>query len=434
MRTRGYQLVLFVGIALALLCGIAVAIRPDLMIGIAAASLIVGVTFMRPQVGIAAWLVFTIVVPSWTLIPAAGTVVGPSYIALPIIAAVLMRRTHDRMQGGRRISITGVDGAVILGVVMVLVYQSYYDQAQFLATNVVVSLFGGYVLGRLSRESNPKVFVVSMIAVAIWGILEFLFGLHPFTEWQVTAGGIGPALQERGGYVRSEASLGHAIAYGACLVAAVPFTRLLNRPLVWQAVLAAGVLVSFSRGPMLALIVTLAVMFYVERSTSRKVASGVVLGVGLVATLIVFDFLYNGSGQAEVASSSYQRDNQIARSLDFINWLGPATGSRLNGEGRYVTNGIEIIDSVPLRLGLDFGWIVVALLLLPVAAASVRVLNRRAGAASIAIVGQIPVLAVTSFITQWQIVFMFVCGLAVNEIAAEKRARTTEKELVSTGA
>ena len=408
------------GVALAIVGGVTAALMPEYMLALVAIAVVMAIALVRPGVGIAIWLVFTILTPSWTQIPAGGTVIGPAYIAIPIVIAVLLRRLHDRMGGAPPFTLTAVDGGITLGVVFVILYQSWYDQALFLATNVVISLYGGYVIGRLARVSMQKVFVVAMVIVALWGIAEFLFSWHLFVNWQTGNGGIGPALQERGGFTRSEASLGHAIAYGACLVAAIPFTREFRRPLLLQAILAAGILVSFSRGPILALLITIALMFYADHSTQRRVAAFGTLLVGMVGAYYIFDFLYTGSGQAEVASSSSQRDIQIERTIDRVNWFGPATGAQLNQEGRYVTNGVDIVDSVPLRFGLDFGWVVCALLLLPVAVAVWRVVARKAGPAGIAVAGQVPVLLVTSFITQWQVVFMSLCGMAWTEYASSR--------------
>lgn len=415
-----------IGCVLALAGGVASAMKPELVAGLVAVIVLMMVTAMRPHIGIAFWLVFTIFVPSWTLIPVAGTNISTSYIAIPVVLAVLARLIFDRLNGGPRLAPTLVDSGVMLGVLLVVSYQYSFDQAQFLATNVVIALFGGYILGRLANVSAQKVFVVAMVIVAIWGIAEFLLDWHAFVDWQTEELGIGPALQERGGFTRSEASLGHAIAYGAALASALPFTRVFKRPLVLQLILAAGIFVSFSRGPMLALIATFALMLYIERSSSRRIASIAILAVGLVVTYYVFDFLYSGSGQSEVASSSQQRDRQINQSLDFINLFGPADGAQLNRDGRYVTNGVDIVDSVPIRLGLDFGWVTCALLLVPVVVAAARVLGRRVGPAGIAVAGQIPVLLVTSFITQWQILFFFLCGIAVTEFANARAAKRSK--------
>ncbi|QWT24876.1 hypothetical protein KPL76_05825 [Subtercola sp. PAMC28395] len=416
-------------VAVAAVASVAAVSSPMLAVGILLVMVFTFVSFWRPQFGIALWLVATVFIPSWTVLASVGTQIQPYYLAVPVVIGLTLRRIHGRISHGRVFSLSFVDLSVVTGVVLVMFYESIFQQASFLSTNVLFTLFLGYVIGRLSEPVQHNVFAVLMIIVAIWGILEFGLSWHAFVDWQATGGGIGPALQERGGFTRSEATLGHAIAYGACLAAAIPFVRSFKRAAVLQVILCAGVLVSFSRGPILAVVFTFALMVFVERSSKRRLTSIVFLIAGLTLVYFVFTFLYNGSGQSEVQASSSYRDNAVASSIQFTNVIGPADGLQLNADGRYETNGVDIIDSAPLRLALDFGWLVTVLLLMPAVAAIVAVLRRRAGPATVALAAQVPVLLVTSFITQWQVIFFFIAGLAINEMVASRRGKSVGRDI-----
>lgn len=412
--------------------GYGIAVAPELVAGVLVVLVLMIVTCVSREVGISLWLVATIAIPFWTVIAVSGIAVRPSYLGIPIAFAVILRRLYDRVKNPYPMRTTAVDYFVTAGVALIVIFQSVYGQQSFLATNAVITLFSGYVIGRFAGVSLQKVYLVAMVIVAIWGIAEFVFSFHVFTGWQADAQGIGPQLQIRGGLARSEASLGHAIAYGACLAAAMPFARYFRSSAVTQLVLAVGVVVSFSRGPILAVVFTFAVMVYVERSTKHRVASFFLLVVGAVAALTLFNLLYNGAGQNDVTLSGGARTAQINQALGYINPIGPATGTQLNSSGRYETNGVDSVDNAPLRLALDFGWIVCVLMLTPALLAAWNTLRRNAGPATVALVCQIPILVVTSFITQWQTLFFFIAGMAVREVIEANRPRrdeTTEARL-----
>jgi hypothetical protein len=404
------------------ICSIVAAMSPQLLIGAFVLTALFGIALWRPGVGISIWLVVTVLIPSWTSVSVLGITGGPSYLAIPVVIAVFINRMNRRLGHRELLRLSIADVAAVMSVVLVLVCQAVFNQEQFLATNALIALFCGYVLGRAAEVSMHRVFAVVMVSVAIWGIVEFVFSVHLFVDWQADSMGMGPYVQERGGLSRSEASLGHAIAYGACLAAALPFTTLFKRPLVLQIIIFLGVLVSVSRGPILAVVFTFAILLYVSRSSKHRAAAATLLVVGLAAVYFVFTFLYFGSGQSEVESSGQARDDQLSRSISYTNLFGPADGTQLDSAGRYVTNGVDIVDSAPLRLALDFGWLICALMLVPIVLAGYEVLRRRAGVATVALAGQIPILLVTSFITQWQTMFFFVAGMAVTEML-DRRSR-----------
>lgn len=419
--TRTSQLLLMAGGVLAtIVLTVAAVSQPVLGIGALAVTVLVVIAVAVPRVAIAVWLAVVVFVPYWTTVSAFGVTVNTALIAVPVILGIVLRRLGGIMNRTDRFEVNRIDMVVVAGVAASLLSAAVFDQASFLTTNVALTLFGGYIIGRLAKADLLTVYGVMMIILAVWGIVEFLTGWHAFEGWLVEDGGIGPLIQERGGLARSEASLGHAIAYGACLAAAIPIVRNFRAPLLWQLILAAGVLTSVSRGPIIAAVFAFALIAWTTKSGRVRFWSGAALVAGLIGVHFFFTLLYEGAGQSDVTLSQQARDAQVAQTMSLVNLFGPATGTQMTQEGLYIVNGVDRVDSAWLRLGLDFGWITAALLLFPVAVVAWRVLTRRAGTASLAFATQIPIILVTSFITQWQTIFFVLAGLAISESAVRR--------------
>ncbi|MGW9346011.1 hypothetical protein ACWGR3_31205, partial [Streptomyces albidoflavus] len=269
-----------------------------------------------------------------------------------------------------------------------------------------------------------RAYVYAMLILAVWGILEFATGLHVWENWMPSSSHTFNALQERAGIIRSEASFGHAIAYGAAIAMALPLAKDLQKhPLLAQAVLIAGVVVSFSRGPILAMALTVGLSVFIGARGRNRVVGLFVTAVAMVAVALAFQFLYGEDDSATTALSGEQRWIQLFATLPHVQWFGSESISV--EDGRIQTMGADLIDSTFLRLGVNFGWIVAALVLSPLIYAVARMLTGRSSPASIALIGQIPVLAVTTLITQWQATVFFVAGLAVADLVARRTAERT---------
>ena len=86
-----------------------------------------------------------------------------------------------------------------------------------------------------------------------------------------------------------------------------------------------------------------------------------------------------------------------------------------------VTESVEVavpVSTAYVIVGVIFGIITAVLFLVPVLVAGVRCLKRTAGPASVALAGQIPVLLVTSPITQWQLLLFFMMGAVAAEVTS----------------
>lgn len=390
------------------------AISSPIAAALVAVPLLLLLGFHRPTWGIGLWLVATIFTPSWTAVAAAGFTLYPVNVGLPIAAGMALHvlgRAHFRWP----------DQLLVWATLLASVLTTFYGTPFWLLVNLAGTLLLSYVFGRSAGEQLQRVYVWCMLLVAIWGLVEFAFDWHAFTGWFTSSGQTWYEVQGRSGVTRSEATIGHAIAYGACLVSALPFTRLLKHPLVAQIVLSLGVAVSFSRGPLIALALTLVLMVFTATSGRQRLVALAQLVAGGALVYFLFSFLYGGaSADNEIRVSGNARSVQLGETIDRIRLFGPAEGAKVGTDGVLVTPGVEVIDSTPLRLAINFGWVYALLLLAPLAYGAFCVLRGRAGPATAALLGQAPVLLVTSLITQWQAMLFFVVGMAVAELAASR--------------
>lgn len=393
-------------------------IQPSLSMAIVVATAFVVLTAFKPAFGLVAWLVLVALVPDWTPISLGGINLRPSIvIGLPVLAGLLL----SRKRSGSRLALP--DFALAGAVVLVLVLTVLESYPTFLIINLGLVLVLSYTLGRLSPDEVKTAFVVVMMIVAVWGMFEFVTRLHVWTTWSPSVFHHWGDVQTRAGLDRSEAGFGHAIAYGASIAMAIPFARDLKRhSALAQVVLAGGVVASFSRGPMLALVLTFGLSIFAVTHGRRRLGAFLLFGMSMVAILVVFQLLYSEDDASDVRLSGEQRSIQLERALPAIKWLGASAGVQVDQTGRLQSAAVDVIDNTLLRLGANFGWIVAVLVLAPILYAAVQFFRRRVTPASVALLGQIPVLAVTSLITQWQAILFFIAGIAVTELVLLSRA------------
>lgn len=379
----------------------------------------------KPDTAIVLWLVVVAVVPSWTEFYGLGFGLPPAALGIPIVVGILAAKHLGR----NPVRIGWVDGSLAAASVLVLFLSITGElHGVVFVRDLLVLWILAYVLGRNATARVTSSFALIMAGVALWGIVEFIFGMHLFVDWMPSANQTLNAIQERSGVARSEAAFGHAIAYGASLAMAIPFAQQLRKGAVAvQVVLALGIVVSLSRGPLLALAVTFALTAWVLASNpALRLRYTLLTLVGGATVYFVLGRLYSGEDSDQVAGSGEMRFNQYDAISGSLHWVSSAlefTGVKQTP----LVNGILVIDSTPLRLAANFGIIAAALFAVPVVIAVARVIGRKAGPASVALAGQIPVLAVTSFITQWQVLIFFAMGLVATEAMQDRIAPALRK-------
>ena len=390
--------------------------NPAIVIGgLLAVGLIVA-TAMRPMVGVVAWLAVLVLIPDWTVLPVGLKPI--SVIGIVVLVGLLVSRRRER------IKIAWPD-FTLLSAVLVLTALTYLESYPLvLLSNLAGALGVSYWLGRTVPATARRAYLYAMVVVSIWGILEALTSVHLYSEWMLSPTHHWEEVQTRSGVDRSEAAFGHAIAYGAAIAMAIPFARELPRHAgLFQVILLAGVFASFSRGPILTATLTLGLAVVFASTGRRRIGSILLLILALGVTYFVFQFLYGGEDAATTELSGDQRTIQLLATLPNVQWFG---SSGLSFEdGRVQTLGADIIDNTFLRLAINFGWILAVLILAPLVFAVTRFFQGQATPSSLALIGQIPVLLVTTLITQWQAAVFLIAGMAVTELVALRAAQKT---------
>lgn len=365
--------------------------------------------FKRPDFAVGLWLFLVVLIPDWTPVSLAGQGFRPlSIIGIPILIGLLMAK---RFTGLR---LHWSDISLVLACAIVAAFVTLDGYPFYFANNLILILGLSYLLGRLSAtRAVHTAFAVVMTLVAIWAIAEFFLDLHVYTGWFPSSSHHWEEIQGRAGLYRSEAGFGHALALGGSLVLAIPFAQELPRfARTSQVLLAAATVLTLSRAPMIALVLVFALGAVTTLKGSARLFSLGALAVGVIAVSVFFSFIEEEGGR-EVQTSTDARVWQWAQVLAAARIIGAAGGFTTAEESRITVAGLTVIDSTPLRLSLNFGVLVAALILAPLFLAMVDFIRGRASVATIAVLSQVPVLLFTSPITQWQGLVFFVAGMSV---------------------
>jgi hypothetical protein len=381
----------------------------------------------RPKAGFAVWVAGTASIPIWAGLDTV-TFIAPATAITVVLLPLLIR--HGRWRIG------WVDAAIALMVFFCILGMLYSTVSLSSISIVLLQWLPAFVVGRALAPAVGADFVNRCMAavfavVGAWSVIEFLFGMHLFVDFQGLSGQrvSWAPLQERGGVIRSEAAFGHAIALGAALAAAIPFTiaaRIRIGPkLIALSLIAAGVVCTFSRGPLLAAgLTTLLTLLFARKFVTARLRRGftllvVLAGAALVPALI--DFF--GSAGRELGDGTQYRERLFASFFEDLNLVGTANGMATDTGGNMFYRQFRSIDSALIVTGITYGTIVLVIVLLLIAACAIALLRGRATPARIAVVGQIPVLATVALITQYAEVAWFLAGIAAVSSALEARGQ-----------
>ena len=382
-----------------------------LAVGGSLCGLLLLVFSAQPRLAFVAWLLALSMLPAWATIHIFVNVPIHCVIAMVAVAAVVFRigpkftkfDAYFALLSGTAVAAALFGGAGMGSAVQII----FAWVIPFLAARVLVSAIG-------------VPFAVDAIAlilglVAALAILEFIFDWHPFVDWNFGSQSIFQTwhtIQYRGGRPRSEWTFGHAIALGGSLALSIPFIvqssyRASLRILLMLCV-GAGIFATASRGPFIAAAVTagICVVYTIQRRVVRTVAAMTILTGVIFLSSYLYDLLITLSvsgDQSDRLSVAY-RPKIYSLYTSAIEWFGNYST---------VDIGNKSIDSAYLVIGLQFGWIVLVLATLPLGVSAVRVLIGSASSAEIALVGQIPLLAVVAMVNQYESLMFIIAGLAV---------------------
>jgi hypothetical protein len=218
-----------------------------------------------------------------------------------------------------------------------------------------------------SRETKVlwQVWPVVTIAVSLYVLVEFVVHANPLYDLMYEIVGR-PVTQEWSVY-RSHGSFGHPL-YAATFFAtsaAVALGRQVSQgssALLWFAAALAGLLVTVSRGAILALVVA-AVVVLVSAGASGARAGGlskIVAALSAACVLVVASgVVQSRSESSEARSSLLARSDVVTGALDaarYSEWRGTGAGTSAHVFESLTSNEFEI-ESTPLQILVSLGLI-----------------------------------------------------------------------------
>lgn len=279
-------------------------------------------------------------------------------------------------------------------------------------------IWGRLVLSRVSAHWVATCIAVAAIGVSLLAIVEFVTGENIFLTLPGAGSSVWGEQRERAGFLRVEGAFGHSIALGGTLSMAASFVMSVLWP-AWirvSALLLIGVATSltFSRLGIVGFVLTvlLAVLFlgaYLGRRL--QLAAVAILGLALIVALPVMLQIFGEAGAEAEGSAGYRVD--LIPLVNTMVPLGVSPAREVLATGEDYWGGFRSIDSAMILLGLRFGLIPLAIVLLLLIILIVSVLRRRATPASIALAAQVPAFAAVALITQYAAFVWFAAGLAV---------------------
>lgn len=410
------------------------------VLGIVAAALAFFLLRRSAKLAIGLWLAVVSLLPVWVGVSFGFG--GNFYLPFASIVAVIVILS---LLPVRLFAFHLVDGLV--GLLVVVGFAALLTGNAGIALSFLFTLAAyfsvGYVLGRSAPARLDLRWLygaigVTFTVVAILAIIEFATRWNIFVNLPVNNSAYltWGQLQERGGVLRAEGAFGHSIALGSSLAIAVPLTlasrfRFPIRGVMVLVMLLATVL-TFSRigmiGALLGLV--LSVLFLREAFPERgRIALATAVTVASLGLFPIVATVFNDAGTEASGSAAYRGD--LLSLLGDMNLIGLSDSARRTADGQVYFGNFRSIDSQLILTGLSSGTLVLAMVLIALAAAVVLVLRRRASAATIAVVAQIPALATVALITQYAILVWFVIGLAVaSQLTAGGHASAPAQELL----
>lgn len=371
-----------------------------------------------PLIAVTCFLLVVAFVPIWVVVPTpvtspslASAVAGVVALALALRARTLRWTFADLLIAFLLITATG---PVLVGLVPFSA-----------ALNVLIIWCTAYVVGRLVLlhvEASRLYAVIAIIfgLVGLLALVEFVTGWHGLSSWGPTNGArvTWGSIQQRGGLGRAEGAFGHAIALGSTLAMTAVLAMQARLPKLVRvgliALMVAGTGVTLSRGSLacVGLGLLLGLLFVREprvRELRRAMAVLAVVGLAVLAPFILGVFEEAG---AEASGSAAYRGDLLAL-LNVVEIVGRSAAIQVTAQGTTYVGGFRSIDNQVLIFGLNFGWLMIAMVVVLLCAATFALVSGRGTTPCAAIVAQVPALLTVALITQYAVFFWFVLGLVV---------------------
>lgn len=398
---------------------------------------VIAVVLLRtaPRFTFVLWIVVVFFVPIWV-----GATAG--YFFSAVTALTLLCLAAGSLRG---LQWTMIDSIVLLFLLLIAasLLLGGVEIGHFLTALIdwiVPYAWGRMVLARLGMEFITSAIAAVTVVAAGLGLVEFATGTNVFTliHFANNAYTTWSTLQARGGFLRAEGAFGHSIAFGAALSIGSVFTLAarwhIALRVVALAIIGGAIVVTLSRIGMvsfiLGLVLSIAFLGRVLAPRVRALVAGLAILGAVVAVPFVSDVLVEAGSEAQ-GSALYRLD--LLGLLSQMAPLGVSPNYTVLPNGQVYIGTFQSIDSELLLLGLQLGFVPLALVVIALIAAVV-LLFTRANIALVALVSQIPTLATVALITQLPYLLWFVAGLGVSFYILENKLARTDGDSVVWGA
>ena len=396
------------------------------------------VAFIRrwPLIGITVFLLVIAFVPIWVIVPtplispsAASGVAGLVAVALALRSSTVRWTFADLLAAFVLITATG---PVVFGLV-----------PRIALLNVLIIWCTAFVVGRLVLLHVDASLLYAIIAVVFGlvgflALIEFVTGWHGLSAWgptnaaRVTWG----TIQDRAGLGRAEGAFGHSIALGTTLAMSAVLTLQARLPkiarLVLIALMVGGIGVTLSRGALLCvgLGLALALLFVPDRRVRElRPAVAVMSAAGLILLAPLVLGVFSEAGTEASGSAAYRGD--LFSLLNVVEVVGRSGAIQVTPQGNTYIGGFRSIDNQMLIFGLNFGWLMIGVVIALMLAAVIAIVSGRATTPCAAMVAQAPALVTVALITQYAVFFWFVLGLAIGAEQLRSEARAPDPDLAT---
>lgn len=288
---------------------------------------------------------------------------------------------------------------------------------QSLLTWFLPYIWGRMVLARTSEDWVAVCISVAAGVAAVLAIVEFATGRNFFLSVPGNPGVWG-TLQIRGGELRVEGAFGHSIALGGSLAMSAAFVLTVRWPAWVRAsflvVIGIATTLTFSRlgivGYALTVVLTLALLGRYLTTTFRVALVSIFAVGSAIAVPLLLD-VFGAAGAEAEGSAGYRLD--LTSLLSAMVMIGVSPSREVLATGEDYWGSFRSIDSALILIGLRFGIVCLAVVLLLLALLVATTFTKHATPAGVALVAQIPAFATVALITQYASFVWFAAGLAV---------------------
>lgn len=419
-KDQTWQLLTMSAIILVGMLGALVSTMPAVPLLVVAAVAALLAFTGRPKLSVMVWLVALGFVPYWVGINAVGY--------LPVVSAIGVGILAGNVANGYwRVSKTDLPIVLLIIAGSVAVAAGNSNQGVWLSMItqwLVAYLVGKIVVPAAGVEFCIKAFAAVFGIIGLFALAELVFSWHPYVALATSnpAYATWSPIQIRGGVERSEWAMGHSIALGGALSAAVAFiVRSSHNGFAKTVLLLAcfvGIACTFSRAAISSAVLTLALSLLFMRDIKAAfrfiliILAALAGFIGLRILAPIFEL-----ASRETAGSSSYRERMLEELLPQLSFAGRSSAAVYGGDGSVRYGSFQSIDSTFLSIGLGFGWIAALVMLLPFVFMVVRLSRGVANTAEIALIGQLPMLFTVALITQYQLVVWFIAGFAAAEVS-----------------